>query len=423
MKPVKGFRDFLPKDWKIQEYIFETWRKVCLSYGFDEYNGPVLEFSSIYNKSGDDVGTSGKELYRFEDKRGRDLALRPEMTPTVGRMVAEYGSALPKPIRWFSIAQFFRAEKPQRGRGREFFQLNADIFGSESIYSDFEIIRLAVDIMLAFGANEEMFKVKINNRRFTDYFTQKVLGLDKEESSSFMKVVDASPKNNRDWFEKSISEINPTPEFLALVDEYLRIDIADLEKYVEDSEGAREAKRLFKMLKDANLSQYCELDTSMARGFDYYTGMVFEVFDMNPNNNRSMFGGGRYDDLLDIFDKPKVPAVGFAPGDITTKLFLESWGLLPDNLSQQNADIYIPMIEEKSFNIMQSVADKFRKEGRKVEVGVDVQAIGKAMSYANKAGFSEVIIIGEEELKSNSYSRKDMKSGEQITEELGGDTL
>ena len=157
VKPIRGFRDFVPEDWKTQQYMFNVWRDVCLKYGYEEYSGPILERIEIYNKSGDDVGTAGKELYTFADSKGRFLAIRPEMTPTLGRMIAGYGTNYPKPIRWFSIAQFFRAEKPQKGRGREFFQLNADIFGSMDMTAEFEVVNLGIDIMSKFGATEKMF--------------------------------------------------------------------------------------------------------------------------------------------------------------------------------------------------------------------------------------------------------------------------
>jgi len=418
-QPQKGFRDFLPKDMKVQNYIFNTWRQVCLSYGYEEYNGPILESSAIYNKSGDEVGTGGKELYTFEDKGGRSLSLRPEMTPTVGRMIAEYGSSLSKPIRWFSIAQFFRAEKPQKGRGREFFQLNADIFGSESGLSDLEIIKLSIDIMLKFGGTEEMFKVKINNRKFIDYYFDVVLGVsDKDQKRTLIKLIDASGKKEEGWLKKEVLEMQFDEVFYKKIEEYLDLEISDLEKFASDSEGAKELMELFQLLEQVKYSKYCQFDTSISRGLDYYTGMVFEVFDKTEGNTRSMFGGGRYDDLLGIFGKPKMPAVGVAPGDMTTRLFLESWGLLKDIAENSNFTYYIPLLSESLYTKMEEIASDLRSKGESVEVGLEVQNVSKALSYADKKGIAYVVLLGDEELSKNIYKIKDMKSREETEYKL-----
>jgi len=427
-QPVKGFRDFTPEDWTIQQYIFDTWKRVCELYAYKEYNGPVLEYSQIYNKSGDDVGTSGKELYKFTDKGDRELALRPEMTPTVGRMIAEYANSYSKPIRWFSIAQFFRAEKPQRGRGREFFQLNADIFGDDSINSDFEILNLAIDIMKAFKANEEMFEVRINNRKFTDFYFENILGIkDPKIKSTLIKLIDASSKKPEGWLESEVEEVGELYKNFSKPDlsdslysgirKYLSLSIDDLSQY-SDSKGAGEIITLFKLLKKLDLEKYCIFDTSMSRGFDYYTGMVFEVFDRDVSNNRSMFGGGRYDDLLDIFGKPKIPAVGFAPGDITTGLFLKSWGLLKNVDMNLSADYYIPLMFAGAFDIVSKVAKKLRDEGKKVQIGLDIETISKALSFASKNLIKNVVILGETELKDKKYKIKDMSTGKEEEKSL-----
>lgn len=415
-KPLKGFRDFVPENWAVQQYIFDTWKKVCLSYGFEEYNGPVLEDINIYNKSGGDIGTLGKELYSFTDRGERLIALRPEMTPTVGRMVAEYGKSYSKPIKWFSIAQFFRAENPQKGRGREFFQLNADTFGDNGIYSDLEIISLAISIMKAFGATQEMFIVRINNRKFTDFYFKEILKIeDKELKQSIIRIIDASPKKDRSWFEDSLIEVGGK-ELIEKIDSYLSIDSETISTYKDKSEGALEITQLFELLNSQDLVKYCVFDPSMARGFDYYTGMVFEVFDQNPENRRSMFGGGRYDDLLDIFDEPKIPAVGFAPGDMTTRLFLEGWNLLNKNLNNSYTTYYAPMLLSDAYAVLLSVAEKVRAEGNtSVRIGLKEEQLSKALSFANKNNIEKVIILGEDEYKSGFYKIKHMGTGKEET--------
>lgn len=415
-QPLTGFRDFLPEDWAIQSYIFDTWKAVCERYGYKEYNGPVLENVEIYNKSGDDVGATGKELYAFKDRGGRDVALRPEMTPTVGRMVAAYGKQFPKPIRWFSIAQFFRAEKPQRGRGREFFQLNADLFGVDSVYADFEVINLAIDILLEFKATEEMFKVKINNRKFADYYFSEVLNIkEADQKNSLMKLIDAYPKKGDEWLETEIKELGLSSDTFTKVKEYLNLSAGDITSMAGKNEGADELIQLFNLIESAGLSKYCEVDTTIARGFDYYTGMVFEAFDLNPKNNRSMFGGGRYDDLLNLFGDPKMPAVGFAPGDITTRLFLESWNLLEGFDLNQKDSFYIPILNSKYFNNYKNIADEIRRTGSIVELGLSESSISDALRYANKNKISYVVIMGEDEVKNEQYKLKNMQSGEEKT--------
>ena len=414
-QPLKGFRDFVPEDWAVQQYIFDTWKKVCETYGFDEYSGPVLEDINIYNKSGGDIGTLGKELYSFMDRGERHVALRPEMTPTVGRMVAEYGKNYSKPIRWFSIAQFFRAENPQKGRGREFFQLNADIFGDESTHSDFEVISLAIDIMKAFGADESMFEAKINNRKFADFYFTEILNItDKSLIQSIMRIIDASPKKDRIWFEQALNEIQPNSDLVSKIDAYLTLSISDISAYADKSVGAVQLMNLFKLLETQNLSKYCKFDPFMARGFDYYTGMVFEVFDQNPLNRRSMFGGGRYDDLLDIFGKPKIPAVGFAPGDMTTRIFLEQWNLLKSVSAQKVSRYYAPMLSAQTYSNLINIVQKIRSEEKAyVKAGLKKEAISKALSFANKNDIDKVIILGDDEYKKGIYKVKHMDSGKE----------
>lgn len=414
-QPLKGFRDFLPEDWKVQQYIFDTWKKVCVSYGFDEYNGPILEDINIYNKSGGDIGTLGKELYSFADRGERNIALRPEMTPTVGRMVAAYGKNYSKPIKWFSIAQFFRAENPQKGRGREFFQLNADIFGDESVYSDFEVISLAIDILKAFKADEKMFSVRINNRKFTDYyFTQHLNIKDKNLVQSLIRVIDASPKKDRQWFIDSIGSLSSDSSLVEKLDEYLALSSDKIVSFKNDSEGAADLVMLFELLKAQGLDKYCVFDPYMARGFDYYTGMVFEVFDKNPSNSRSLFGGGRYDDLLDIFDQPKVPAVGFAPGDMTMRIFLDQWNLLDNSNNTGLIKYYIPVISEGCRLKVLEIANHIRNSGFcSVRVGLKEESISKALSFANKNHIDKVVIMGDDEYKKGIYKVKSMETGEE----------
>lgn len=410
-KPLKGFRDFTPEDWAIQQHIFNIWKKVCEGYGYQEYNGPVLESADIYNKSGDDVGTLGKELYTFKDRGDRQIALRPEMTPTVGRMIAEYGKRYSKPIRWYSIAQFFRAENPQRGRGREFFQLNFDMFGSDSKFADLEIIQMAIDIMLAYGADENMFTLYINDRRFMNSFLNSILG-DENKIVPVIRIMDKRGKVPDEVMVEMLTEAGLDKTQVNKLEQYMNLKAADLGKY-SNLEGGSELIELLQLLKTTKYGKYCEFNPSLARGFDYYTGMVFEVFDKNPQNNRSMFGGGRYDKLVDLFATESVTAVGCAPGDVTARLFMESWNLLPTNLISKKESYYLPILDAKSFDKLIAIAESLREEGKSVIMGVAEESVSKALSSANKFKAGCVVLIGEQELINNQYKLKNMNSGDE----------
>ncbi len=409
---LKGFRDFLPEDMCVLNYIFEVWKSACISYGFSEYNGPVLEYASIYNKSGDEIGTSGKELYKFVDSGGREVALRPEMTPSVARIVASNVNNYPKPIKWFSIAQFFRAEKPQKGRGREFFQLNADIFGESSIASDAEIINLAFSIMTRFGATRDMFNLRLNNRKFANDFFQNVLGLSKSEDRvKLLKVIDKSPKSSQSWLESALREIRNDPGFVKNVNKYLNLKFEDLESFVDVSDGAKELKELFDLLQINGVIDYCVFDPTMARGFDYYTGMVFEVFDKNLENTRSMFGGGRYDNLLSMFGSD-TQAVGVAPGDMTTRLFLEYWNLLP-KFDTSNTKVLVSVFGPDLLAKSWEIGSALRSQDVATEVYLGDADLSKQLKYASKKSIPFVVIAGPDEVKDSKVVLKNMVSGEQ----------
>lgn len=418
-QPLKGFRDFTPEDWRIQKYIFEVWSRVCDRYGYQEYNGPVLESAEIYNKSGDDVGTTGKELYTFTDKGGRNIALRPEMTPTVGRMIAGYGKNYPKPIRWFSIAQFFRAENPQRGRGREFFQLNFDLFGSDSVLADAEIIKMAIDIMVEYGATQEMFVLYLNNRKYMNASLKAILGSE-ELIVPVIRTLDRIAKVGKEVTTESLKSIGLNEVQILNIYDFIE---GGVERLITDKNiaGASELIQLLDLIKDTKYEQYIKFNPALARGFDYYTGMVFEVFDKNPNNNRSMFGGGRYDNLVDMFSNEKMTAVGCAPGDVTARLFLESWGLLDfAKVNNEGQDCYyLPILGESLVGVLDQIASQLRSQNKVVIMGISPETLSKALSLANKCEYKYVVILGDEEKGSGVYKIKDMKTGVEQIMQLG----
>lgn len=330
-QPYKGVRDFYPEDMAIQNYIFDTWRKVSQEFGYVEYGASILEPADLYRqKSGDEIVND--QMYVFEDKGGREVALRPEMTPTVARMVAAKHREYKKPMRWFSIPNLFRYERPQRGRMREHWQLNADIFGLEGIEAEIEIIRLAVGIMDAFGIKRDSYEIRLNSRKFLNGIALN-LKLDEKTNFEMTKLLDKKEKMSEEKFEESAREILDE-KYVDYMDR-----LSNPENYKTGTEllhkGVKEMLEVKSALENHRILNVTTR-TSLARGFDYYTGIVFEIFDTHPDNNRSLFGGGRYDNLLEMFGKETMPAVGFGMGDITIRNVLETYNLLPPELQPNN---------------------------------------------------------------------------------------
>ena len=287
--PYKGVRDFYPEDMAMQNYIFSVWRKVAGQFGYQEYSASILEYSDLYKSKGSDEIVN-EQTYSFIDRGGREVTLRPEMTPTLARMVAARRKSLKFPLRWYSIPNVFRYERPQRGRRREHWQLNCDLVGVGELDGDPEIIELAYKIMRAFGAEDKDFEIKINDRT----------GMETALLARGVEMKDI-PATFRLWDKIGVPEYEKKSWYSA-------------------------TDELLKALEKRGISNV-KFDANIVRGFDYYTGMVFEVFDTAPENRRSLFGGGRYDSLLEIFGVEPVPTVGFGMGDITIRDFLETHGL------------------------------------------------------------------------------------------------
>ncbi|MDD3711196.1 MAG: histidine--tRNA ligase [Patescibacteria group bacterium] len=409
---LKGTKDWFPEEFNIRKYIFDKWREVCLSYGFFEYLSPLLENADIYRaKSGEDVGN--KELMIFVDQGGRELAIRPEMTPSVVRMVSKIYQTSPKPIKLFSIANFFRNEKPQRGRNREFWQLNCDIFGSDSPLSDLEILQMSVDLVLAFNPPKDSFVLKINHRGLIDFLFDSIK-IKKEQKIMLLRLMDKYNKMSADNFILALKDLKLKDEQIDQVIKFISSknldDLVDKIPNLKNSEAFSSLIKIIDEFIEMFYGEYIMFSPDIIRGFDYYDGLVFELFDKHPDNNRAMFGGGRYNGLADVFGVNNFPAIGFAPGDETFKLFLEAWGLLPKvNLRK---DVYfLPLLADSLKSEIISLAKKLRVEGKKVELGFDVVKISRALEQADKNGFGHVVILGEEELKKGEYKVKDMVSG------------
>jgi histidyl-tRNA synthetase len=411
---VKGTKDWLPEEFFVRNYIFSKWREVCLSYGFSEYLTPILENADIYRaKSGEDIGI--KELMVFTDQAGRDLAIRPEMTPSVSRMVSKIYQSSPKPLKLFSIANFVRNEKPQRGRNREFWQLNCDIFGENNFLSDLEILQLSLDLMLSFNPPKDSFVLKINSRKLIDdLFVLLVLKNDKK--IALTRLMDKYAKLSKEDFIKAMKDIGLSDDNIVKIDSFLNAkSLDDLVKKIpelQNKESIEEIKKIIQNLSDLGYEQYLSFSSSLIRGFDYYDGLIFEIFDNHKDNNRAMFGGGRYNGLAEIFGSKSFPAIGFAPGDETFRIFLESWNILPEQSIYQD-NYYFPLLSEKLVRESFILANKLRLLNKKVEQGFNITKIGKSLEYANKKGLGKIVILGEEEFNKKIYKIKDMKSGKE----------
>ena len=390
---MKGFRDFYPKEKRISNYIFNTWKEVALNYGYEEIDMPILEETKLYNKSGDEIPA---QIYRFKDKSKRDVALRPETTPSIARMIKNNPN-LKKPIKWFSISQCYRYEQLQKGRGREFFQFNLDYLGVESMQADAEVITTLIKIFTSFNLSENDFYIRISNRKLlNDLYKEYKIEKTKEVSRMLDKkgkIGDAEIREQLEDFGLAKGQVT------ALFNIF---KIKDLNEIKIESKGLEELKQLFSILKDYNLDKFIELDLGIMRGFDYYTSTIFEAFDKNKKF-RALAGGGRYDNLADM------PGVGYGLGDIVLTLFLESKDLLPKEASETEVFIIPINTLQKSIKI----AEQLRKDNLNVSIDLLKRPISKNLEYADRKQIPYVIIIGEDELKQRKVKLKNMTTGEE----------
>lgn len=415
-QPYKGTRDYYPEDKRIQNYIFATWRNVVERYGYEEYGAPLLEPLEVYTaKSGQELAS--EQTYSFVDRGERTVAIRPEMTPSISRMVAGRRQELGYPARLYSIANFMRYERPQRGREREFWQLNADLFGAEGVLADVEIIEMAHEIMTAFGAKDDMYSIRVNNRDLINHMMVGYFDLDGVSAQMMIKLFDRREKISNEQFAEQAAEIfgaeNAKDGLHKLSQLVSATKIADLPAELLELKVVKELQELFDRLEDAGVKN-ARFDVTLMRGLDYYTGMVFEVFDLHPENNRSMFGGGRYDGLVGLFGADAIPTVGFAPGLTTTELFLRTHGLLPELASTTEVSI---VVVDDSIDGALDVARILRSEGVKVAVDITGRKLDKQIKSAVKKNVPFMLFVGSTELKDQVFTLKDVKT--QIEEKLG----
>lgn len=411
-QPYKGTRDFYPEDFRIREYIFNSIRSALKQFGYEEYDGPMLEPFELYaSKSSEEI--VNEQLYSLIDRGERKLAIRPEMTPTLARMVAAKQQELPKPIRWFSIPNVWRYERPQRGRLREHWQLNVDTLGGQPLQQDVEMCQIIVAIFKAFKV-QDGFIVKLNHRGLTDCLFKEFLKLDSTESFTAVgRVLDAAPKMSAEQIEQALSKLLLTPEQIKCFFQILNQD-KNIHSFLENREESAHLTTLMTALNKLNIAQHFRYDPTIMRGFTYYTGIVFEVFDTHPDNNRALFGGGRYDDLVGLFGGEKLSGVGFGMGDVTIAQFLETRALLPS--SNFNDAIYFSYMDENLYTDFLILTNKLRIQFNNTKLSTALltsqaaEKSKKAFAQAEKLKCRYLTIIGSNEIATQTITIKDRQT-------------
>ncbi len=386
----KGVRDFYPEDQAVLRHLFDTYRKVLEQFGYVEYHASVLEPAELYkNKGAENEELVNEQTYTFVDRGGREVTLRPEMTPTVARMVAAKRRETGFPLRLYSIPNVFRYERPQRGRLREHWQLNIDIFGSASLAADAEVMAVSHAIMLALGAKQEDFTIRIGSRTYLDSIVSS-LGLSPEQSKKLFGLLDRRAKMPADEFAKEIGALG--------------VDINAL----SSEKAPADVMEVIEMLKQTGVTN-AVFDPSIVRGFNYYTGVVFEIFDTHPDNNRSVFGGGRYNGLVSLFDEENIAAVGAAAGDTALTNFLEVRGLLPKYIPP--TQLYIAVASSEVLMEAFKLSSELRTKGVAVAVDFGDKKLSDQIKTASKHGIPFLTVVGEDELKSGTFKVRNLETG------------
>ena len=416
-QPYKGARDFYPEDKRLQKYMFARMREVAERFGYEEYDAPILEPTELFLAKGNQE-IIDEQTYTFQDRGGRSVTIRTEMTPTVSRMVAGRRQELAYPLRWYSIPNLWRYERTQRGRLREFWQLNVDIFGVDGLAAEQEIILLVDALFKSYGAKQSMYEIRLNSRRFVDYVMTDYLGFDAVQAASLVRLVDRIRKMDRADFIVQVDALcQPSQRDAGLVDRLMRVldakKLADLPPELQSQESLAELRQLLQLLEAGGVTN-AVFDVTLMRGFDYYTDIVFEVFDTDPENNRALMGGGRYDGLVGLFGVQPVPTVGFGLGDVTLANFLTSHGLLPKLAPE--TDVYA-VIAGDILQQAQPVIAELRAHGVNVAVDVSGRKLDKQLATAVKKGIRYAVILGEQELADKQLTLRDLEKG---TEEKHG---
>ena len=414
-KGVRGTRDFYPEDMRIRNWLFDNFQSAARSHGFEEYDSPVLEHEELYTrKQGEEIT---QQLYNFEDKGGRKVALRPEMTPSLARMVMARAGALPTPIKWFSIPQCWRYERTQRGRGREHYQWNVDIWGSDAIQADAELLSVLVSFFEGVGLNADDLVIRISSRKVLEEVLGS-LGISGDAFAATCIIVDKMDKLPAETVEQQLSEQGLNSDAITAIQSTL--GLSDLDSLAsalgEGSEAVAELATLFDLVDAYGISDWVAFDASVVRGLAYYTGPVFEAHD-RAGKLRAICGGGRYDRLLSSLGGNDMPATGFGFGDMVIMELLNEKGLVPD-LPSGNQDIVIA-IDEDLRSAAMSVATKLRASGRLVDLVLEDKRMKWAFRHAERTGAQRLVMVMPDEWAAGNVRIKELESGEESDVAVG----
>ena len=408
---VRGTRDFYPEDMRLRNWLFERFHSAARSHGFEEYDAPVLESEELYTrKAGEEIVG---QLYNFEDKGGRKVALRPEMTPSLARMVMARAGALALPIKWYSIPQCWRYERTQRGRGREHYQWNVDIWGMNGIEADAELLSVLVQFFDSVGLSSGDLVIRISSRKVLEEVLGS-LGLEGEIFAQTCVIVDKMDKLPEDVIEAQLSDLGLVSESISTIRSVLGItDLESLSSALSsDSEALIELQSLFSLCDSYGISDWVSFDASVVRGLAYYTGPVFEAHD-RAGNLRAICGGGRYDKLIGTLGGNDLPATGFGFGDMVVMELLDDKGLLPE-LSTGVSDVVFGMGTELRGAAMQ-VAAKLRSAGRTVDLVLEDKKMKWVFKHAERCGATRLVMVMPDEWAEGKVRIKDLDTGEEST--------
>ncbi len=408
LQPVKGTRDFFPEEMRLRNWLFEIWRRTSVQAGFEEYDTCVLEHENLYiRKAGDEIS---KQLFSFDDKSGRRLSLRPEMTPSLARLILQQNKSLSFPIKWFSMPQCFRYERMTKGRRREHFQWNADIIGQPHILAEAEILLLLISACESMGLTSKEFNVFINDRRILNAILHQI-NVCEDLHNTVLVILDKRYKISPEALATMLKDTGMSAKQVGQLNDYLlNTDLKDLEEKLSDTTGVEQLQSLIDIIDITGKSGYLKFDISIVRGLSYYTGVVFEV-NSPDKKHRAICGGGRYDSLLSALGGETVPAVGFGFGDVVILDVLDELGRLPK--LPRKLDYTIIPFDSEQVGIALKIAADLRMQGSVVDCNFSMKKMKKTMRHANESGAAKAILLFPEELAENKVVVRDMILHEQ----------
>ena len=419
--PYRGTRDLFPEDKRIQDFIFQKMKDTAESFGYECYDGPLLEEVDLYRaKSGEELVS--KQIYSFVDRGEREVAIRPEMTPTLARMISRCHRQEIKPIRWFSIPNLMRYERPQKGRLREHWQFNCDIFGACEPYGTVEILQVLANFFKSLGAGEDHFDILLNNRETVDCILYEIIKVNKQQKERLYRIIDKVKKVSADKLEKLLEDFMLDNQQKKALMDYLNLESFEglrdfLKKHrreqVYDSFG-----QFLDLAEKLSLNKFITFDPAIVRGVDYYTGFVFEVFDKHPDNPRAVCGGGHYANLLQIFNEKPLPGVGFGMGDVTLVDFLKVHHLLGD-FSRPHLDLFLAFEVSEGERLAWTLANQLRGQGAKVLMGLAPVKTKRSFDIAEKKGATFIGLIGAKEIQNKMIRLKHLETRKETLVSFG----